>query len=69
MESKPPSKKISKAKNNLEQNYQHINKTQCSNRDTLKKIANVYIIIVVGVGFFFFFLSFYLLIEDKKKSS
>ena len=38
MESKPLFKKISKAKNKLEQNYQHTNKTQCPNRDTLKKL-------------------------------
>ena len=54
MESKSLSKKISKAKNKLEQNCQYTNKTQCPNRDTLKRIANVYIIVVVGVGFFFF---------------
>ena len=38
MESKPLSKKISKVKNKLEQNYQHTNKTQCPNKDTLKKL-------------------------------
>ena len=58
MESKPLSKKISKAKNKVEQNYQHTNKTQCPNEDTLK-IANVYIIVVVGVGFLFFIFTTY----------
>ena len=38
MENKPLSKKISKVKNKLEQNYQHTNKTQCLNKDTLKKL-------------------------------
>ena len=38
MESKPLSKKIFKVKNKLEQNYQHTNKTQYPNRDTLKKL-------------------------------
>ena len=38
MEIKSLSKKISKAKNKLEQNYQHTNKTQCPNRDILKKL-------------------------------
>ena len=53
MESKPLSKKIFKVKNKLEQNYQHTNKTQYPNRDTFKKIANVYIVVVFGVGLFF----------------
>ena len=38
MESKLLFKQISKAKNKLEQNYQHTNKTQCPNKDTLKKL-------------------------------